>query len=275
MTREMKYFTLIFASFLACASSVMSARAITVKKAAPVATKETSATDTTASLVPTVLGLVGGIQQLNAQQKALTAECIPSSQEITFVDNTMKEWAKTGAMSAGDVQTALRRRPCNVASGGYAASVQIAAGTETNDICYDWFAGDGNEGMVWYRFPKVGRTTYCADGSLTCGEKDKKNASDIYELFNLIDFSEADYTKQEATMAARLITKIEKCSPAKLSAKKKAMWGEFLVDTIGNVGQSTNTGAIMQQVGALQQSGGGGIGALGSLGSVVGQFMDR
>ena len=74
-------------------------------------------------------------------------------------------------------------------------------------------------------------------------------------------------------MAAKLISKIEKCSYSKLNAKKKAMWGEFLVDTIGSVGQKTNTAAIMQTVGSVANS--GGMGALQSLGGIASQFMDR
>ncbi len=243
--------------------------AISIKKAAPVATQSTSMVDNTSSLVGTVLGLVGGIQQLNAQQKALTAECIPSAQEITFVDNTIKEWAKTGATTADEIEKTLRRSRCNVPS-GYEAAVQVAAGTDGAKICYNYWSGDGNTGMVWENFPKVGKATYCTDGSLSCSDKNKKTVSDIYDIFNLVDFSEADYTPSEATMAAKLIAKIEKCSHAKLSAKKKAMWGEFLVDTIGNVGQKTNTGAIMESVGGL--TGGGG---LSSLGAIATQFMDK
>lgn len=255
---------------MACLMAVPATAAVAIKKAAPVATQSTSMADNTGSLVGTVLGLVSGVQELNKQQRALTAECIPSSQEITFVNNTIKEWAKTGASTADEIKKTLRRDRCNIATGGYEAAVKVAAGTDGAKICYDYWAGEGNDGMVWENFPKVGKATYCTDGSLSCSEKNKKTVSDIYEIFNLVDFSEADYTPSEATMAAKLIAKIEKCSYAKLSAKKKAMWGEFLVDTIGNVGQKTNTGAIMQSVGGL--TGGGG---LSSLGAIASQFMDK
>ncbi len=249
---------------------VVSAGAVTIKKAAPVATQaETSSMSTASSLLPTVLSLVSGVQQLNKQQKELNAECMPSSAEIAFVDNTMKEWAKTGNSTADDMKKALKRERCSKANGGYAISVQASAGTDA-DICFDYFAGDGNAGMVWENFPKVGKATYCTDGSLSCAEKNKKTVSDIYEIFNLIDFSEADYTPAEATMAAKLIAKIENCSYAKLSAKKKAVWGKFLTDTIGNVGQSTNTATIMESVGGI--TGGGG---LSSLGAIATQFLDR
>lgn len=244
--------------------------AVSIKKAASVAPAETtSASATTASLVPTVLSLVSGIQQLNAAQKELTAECIPTSQEITFVDTTVKEWAKTGAMTAKEIEKKLDRKPC-AGGTGYEAAVRIAAGTEGSNICFDNYVGDSNKDMVWFQYPKVGSATYCSDGSMTCSDKNKKHASDIYDIFNLVDFTEADYTKSEATMAAKLIAKIETCSNAKLSAKKKAMWGEFLTNTISGVGQSTNTGAIMQSVQGITSGGG-----LSSLGAIASQFMDN
>ncbi len=246
--------------------------AVAVKKAAPVATTQSAASSgasTAASIVPAVLSLVSGVQQLTQQQKELTAECIPSSQEIAFVDNTMKEWAKTGVKTADEVQKELKRSRCSSAD-GYAHSVLMAAGTEADTICYNYFSGEGNKGMVWENYPKVGSTTYCADGSSSCSSKNKKNASDIYEIFNVIDFTEADYTAAEATMAAKLISKIEKCSTAKLNARKRQAWGNFLIETMGNVGQSTNTGAIMQSVSSISSGGG-----LSSRGAIASQFMDK
>ncbi len=266
--REMNKKLLSLICAFACLVSGGAMAAVTVKKAASVATQK-SDTSTTASLVPTVLGLVGNVKQLSSQQKALTTECVPSSAEITFVNNIMKEWARVGEMNVNDVQTALKRKPCNVATGGYAAAITRSAGTEFASICYDYFAGDGNDDQVWAGFPMAAVATYCADGSLSC--KNKETVSDIYEIFNLIDFSEADYTKTEATMAARLISKIENCSSARLSAKKKALWGEFLTNTVSGIGQKTNTTSIMDVAGSVAGGGGG----LSSLGTIVSQFADR
>ena len=260
-----------------CVATSVAQGAITIKKAAPVATKQASAMDAGASLIPTVLNLVGGIKQLNQQQKELTAECSPTAQELDFVNRTIKEWAKTGAATADEVETSLGMKRCTTGPvGGYQASVRVAAGVdESSIICYDYFAGSGNDNMVWAGFPMAVKTYYCADGSLTssCDEKDRREVSNIYDVFNLIDFAEADYTPTEATMAAKLIAKIEKCSYAKLNARKKAMWGDFLVETIGNVGQKTNTGAIMQTVSGVANT--GGVGALQSLGGIATQFLDR
>ena len=262
----------LFLVGIMCMVQSVAMGAVTIKKAAPVATKQTSVADTGASLVPTVLGLVGQVQQLNQKQKALTAECTPTSQEIAFVNSTVKEWAKTGAMTADEVQKSLDMRPCDSASGGYETSIRISSGiNEDARLCYDWF---DEKDMVWYQYPKVVLASYCSDGSLSgCAQKNKREVSNIYDVFNLIDFTEADYTATEATMAAKLISKIETCSYSRLNAKKKAMWGEFLVDTIGSVGQKTNTSAIMQTVSGTANS--GGMGALQSLGSIATQFMDR
>ena len=246
--------------------------AVAIKKAAPVTSQAASSSSTTASLAPTVLSLVSNVQQLTAKQKAMTTECVPSSTEISFVDNVVKEWAKTGAMTAEEVEKRLHMKRCGRGN-SYAVSVREATGTGMDDICYDVFSGTGNEGTVWYEFPKVSIVTYCDDGTDVC--KNKKTKSDIYEIFNLVDFGEADSTKQEATMAARLITKIDECSDSKLSQKKRAMWGEFLTTSIGSVGQKTSTATIMNTVGSMTKSGADLTGGLSSLGSVATQFLSK
>lgn len=239
--------------------------AITIHKAAPVAAQESSTSANTASLVPTVLNLIGTVQQLNAKQKELTAECIPSSQEITFVNNMVKEWAKTGTMNADEVSKRLGMQPCRVARGGYQNAVRIAADTDMEEmICYDYFAGDGNDGMPWAGFPMATTATYCSDGSLSCSGDNRVTVSNVYDIFNLIDFTEEDYYGQnEVTMAANLMNKIESCSNSRLSAKKRELWGEFLTTTINSLGQPTNSGSIMETVSSI--TGGGGLGSLGSL----------
>ena len=267
----MKKAVIAIAVMIPCMTTCVAMGAVTVKKAAPVATQAASSTSTTASLVPSVLNLVSNVQQLNAQQKELTSECMPSSAEISFVDNAVKEWAKTGAASAEDVQKQLKRRPCS-GGVGYENAVKDAVITGLDDICYDNF-DRGNEGMVWYGFPKVGKVTYCDDGSDVC--KNKKTKSDIYEIFNLVDFSYDDYTKSEATMAAKIISKIDNCSDAKLSQRKREMWGQFLTTTIGGVGQKTNTSTIMDTVGNITKSGTNLTGGLSSLGTITTQFLSK
>lgn len=252
------------------------AGAVTIKKAAPVATKQTSAKDAGASLVPTALNLISGVMQLNQKQKTLTAECIPSTQEITFVNNIVKEWAKTGAATAEEIEGAKMNgmKPCDSGS-SYESTVRVSADLGDDSlICYDVYV---EENTVWNGFPKAVSTYYCTDGSITgCGEKSRQHVSNIYDVFNLVDFTEADYTAQEAKMAGNLIAKIEQCSFAKLNARKKAMWGEFLVGTVGSLGQKTNTANIMETVSGMAGSlGGGGLQSLGALGSMVPQLLNK
>lgn len=269
----MKKILLIF-SAITVACPVVAHGAVAIKKAAPVAAKKTSTASSTGSLVPTVLGLVSAVKELNVKTRELTAECVPSAAEISFVNNTIKEWAKTGASTAAEAEKALGMKRCtNAHTGGYARSVEINAGEDDEFICTDWFGSDGDKGTVWYEFPMAAIATYCADGSIDCGKSQKKTVSNIYNIFNLIDFTDKDYTASEVKMASQLLSKIEKCSDAKLSATKRAMWGDFLVNTIGNVGQSTNTGAIMQSVGNISQSGLGG--GLSSLSGLATQFLDK
>lgn len=260
--------------FIGCAVMSQNAAmaAITITKAKPVATKQTSSVEAGASLLPTVMNLVGGIKQLSQQQKALTDECIPTSSEITFVNNTIKEWAKTGAKTAEEVEVALGMRPCGPGD-SYEFTVRMAEGADERDlICYDTYDASSADGMVWLGYPIAVSTYYCTDGSLSgCSNKNKKYVSNIYDIFNLIDFVEADYTAQEAKMASTLISKIENCSYAKISAKQRALWGDFLVSTMGNLGQKTNTGTILQTVSGVANSGGSG--ALQSLGSIATQFL--
>lgn len=250
--------------------------AVSIKKAAPVATQQTSKMDSATGLAGTALALVGGVMDLNKKVNEMSVECQPKSDEITFVNNMIKEWAKTGAANSKDVQNSLKRKPCSVSSGvgGYQEAVEDAVLLGKTEICYDSFKSAGDKGMVWYEFPRVGTAKYCDDGTKSCG-KNQKTVSDIYEIFNLIDFTEADYTKKEAETAAKIIAKTEKCSTARLSQAKKAMWGEFLTQSIGNMGQKTSTASIMDTVNSVVGSGGGAMGSLSSIGSFITNTMNK
>ncbi len=266
----MKKTLAIFIAAMQCVMATTAMAAVSIKKAAPVETKQADKLSSATSLLPTVINLVGTVQQLKAQQKALTDECVPTTAEINFVDKMMKEWAKTGEMSADQVMSQLGRSRCEDAN-GYAARVRSYAGTGVDDaLCFNYFSGAGNSGMIWENYPKVGIVTdLCSDGTTVC--RDKETKSDIYDIFNLITFTQDDYVgKDEITMAGKLMDKIEKCSYSKLSARKKEMWGEFLTTTMGTIGQKQNTGNIMQMVSGITSSGGGG---LSGLGSIATQFL--
>ena len=274
----MKKFLLIFVGGFVAMQNADAA--VAIKKAAPVATKQTSAKDMGASLLPTVINLVSGVQQLNQKQKALSAECVPTSQELNWVNTMIKEWAKTGAANADEVERSMSgMKPCG-STESYETSVRLAADTdETDFICYDIFDSSADQDTVWHGFPMASKAYYCTDGSISgCKDKNRVDVSNIYDVFNLIDFSESDYTASELTMASKLMAKIENCSNAKLSAKKRAMWGEFLTGTISSMGQKTNSGNIIQAVSGVVPSlgaGGGFGGAMQSLTGIAGQFLSQ
>lgn len=250
--------------------------AITVKKAASVAKKETSVQNVGGSLLPTALTLFQTVQQLNQQQQELSAECEPTTQEINWVNNMIKEWAKAG----GSLQSGAKvggMVPCGGGSISYRDSIENNVRFD-GEICYDRFESEADKSTVWFEYPKASIATYyIVDGEYqdTGKAKDKKVASNIYDVFNLIDFNTQDYTADEAAMANKLTAKLEKCAPAKLQAKKAAMWGDFVMNAVGGIGQKTNTGSIMETVSGLVTSGGGMGGALQSLGGVATQLLDK
>ena len=254
--------------------------ALTVVKAPTVTAQKTSPQTAGASLIPTVTNLISGVQALSQKQKALTGECVPTSSEISWVNNMIKEWAKTGAMTAEEAEKAMPMERCTDGpTGGYEESARLAADTDDIDfLCFDYFGGSSDKGTVWENFPMASKGYYCTDGSVgRCSEKNKKEVSNIYDVFNLIEFTEKDYTEEEYSMASKLMAKIENCSNAKISAKKRALWGEFLNSTIGSLGQKTNSANIMDVVQSVAGSVGGGNGGfnLQSLSGVAGQLFQQ
>ncbi len=275
----MKKILLFFVMAVFAAQNAAFSAVSIVKKAAPVATKQVEKTNIGASLVPTVMNLVSGVQALSQKQKALSAECVPTSSEISWVNNMVKEWAKTGAMTAEEAEKAMPMGRCTDGpTGGYEESARLAADTDDIDfLCFDYFGGSGDKGTVWENFPMATKGYYCTDGSVSgCSEKNKKEVSNIYDVFNLIDFVQADYTASEWATASKLMAKIENCSNAKISARKRALMGEFLNSAIGSIGQKTNSASIMDVVqGVAGSVGGGGSFNLQSLTGVAGQLFQQ
>lgn len=250
--------------------------AIAIKKAAPVATQQKSGVESATSLLPTVMNLVSGVQQINQQTQALTVECVPTNQEIADVNALVKEWAKTGSMSAQEAFNSLGVSNCSSTGSSYESLIRsFGDDLDSNLMCFDSFTGKENDNMIWKGYPKAAKTYYCSDGGIDqCSEKNKVYITNMYEIFNLIDFSEQDYTESEAKLASKLMSKIENCSPVRLSAKKRALMGNFVISAIGNMGQKTNTGAIMDVVGSVANSSGSGAGGmLQSLGGIATQFL--
>lgn len=264
-----------FVALVLCMTAGSAMGAVAIKKAAPVTTQESSVSNATGSLVPSVLTLVTQVQELNSKQRALDAECEPSSAEIEAVNNLIKEWAKTGSVTDEEAFRRLGKSRC-LNNDTYAASVSRFAATDIGSVCYESFGASDSQ-MVWYHFPKASKATYCPDGSPTsqCG-KNVKTTSNVYEVFDLIDFGPADYVRSDnATMVAKLMDRADRCSDVKIDKKKKQMWGEFLTTAMGNVGKKTDTAAIMQTVSNITQNGGSLNSGLSSLGSIASQFIEK
>lgn len=245
------------------------------KKAAPVAQQDTSTSTTSvgASMLPTALSLVQGVMQLSQQQKALTAECYPTNSEINFVNNLVKEWANAGGANPVASSVSGNRTTYNtgIACDGEKYEDSVLRRARFPDggskICWEVFSPTEARGAVWAGYPKATVTSlYCPDGTYNCSENKKVKSSNMWDLFALIDFGDADYTKSEASQAAALRQKVDKCSDAKLLAQKKAAVGNFITGTISNLGQPTNTGSVMEMVtGIMGQKGVGGVGGLANI----------
>ena len=89
----------------------------------------------------------------------------------------------------------------------------------------------------------------------------------------MINFDNQDYTRSEASQAVALLQKATNCSGNKLAAKRLESFGTFIKSNIANVGQSTNTGNVMDAVsGLVNQSGLSGVGGLANIAT---QFLDK
>ena len=242
----MKKVLFIFVAFV-CTLTTVSQAAVNIKKAAPVAAKKTEAVESATSLLPTVIGLVTSVKALSAQQQQLSADCAPTSDEITTVNELVKEWAKLGESTKDSAVSGLGYL-CN---GSYSEHLRI---DDSDEMCYENFHSSADEGTVWYGFPKVSSGQKCQDGnSSKCS-----TVSNIYDIFGRIPFNEDDYTKSEAKKVAKLKEKAERCAPAKLAAAKRELYGSFLTQALGTVGQSTGaagTSSVLEMVSSLGGSG--------------------
>jgi len=250
---------IIFALLFVYAALPAHSSAPAIKKADAVAVqkKEVGGVMESNSLVPTALGLVSGVMQLNQQMKTLTGECIPTRAELDFVSNMMKEQAKAGK----DFSSFWKgnRTRCDSGGNSFKNSAEMAANTKGISPCVAvWNNSTADKGMIWQDVPKASEAKICKkNGGVNCTAKDEESVSDIYEIFGLIEFGPSDYLPGEAALAAKLIEKNDRCSDAKLNAKKREMWGGFIMQTAGGLGQKQDLGGVMGTVSGIMQQGGG------------------
>ncbi len=233
---------------------------VTVKKSAAVATKKADKMASATSLLPGVIGMISNVQALRAQQQQMAAECAPTSTELETVNSLVKEWAKTGEVDWQSAVSGLGE-PClfvagddfekNKDSSAYGYYVEL----NPDDVCYVQFGEPKvDKGMVWNGFPKATSAKVCLDGN----NKNCKYVSNIYDIFSRIPFTEADYTKSELSKVAKLIEKSEKCAPEKLKAAKRELYGGFLTQTLGSIGQTSGAAGTPDIINAVSAMGGSG-----------------
>lgn len=258
---------------ITCMMPVASMAAVTIKKAAPVAAKQTDKMASATSLLPTVIGLVGSVKSLSAQQQQLSSDCAPTSDEVNTVNSLVKEWAKIGDTNAGSAVSGLGDEPCSADknnSGG--AYERFLEDHDDGDTCYETFSASADEKTVWEGFPKVSSGKKCDENGKNC-----KYMSNIYDVFARIPFADEDLTKSELSKITKLKEKSERCAPGKINAAKRELYGNFLVQTLGSVGQTTGaagTGSVLEAVSSM--GGSGNIKSmLPSLGSMATQMLDK
>ena len=253
---------------LVCSVVYSSQAAVTIKKAASVATKKADTVESATSLLPTVIGLVSSVKALSAQQQQLSADCAPTSDEINTVNELVKEWAKLGETTAASAVSGLGRE-CN---DSFATHVEY---DDDDEMCYETFHDTtADSGTVWDGFPKVSSAQKCEENfkNKTC-----TTVSNIYDIFGRLPFTDDDYTKSEAKKVANLKDKAQRCAPAKIAAAKRELYGGFLTQTLSSVGQSSGAAGTASVLEAVSSMGGSGDikSMLPSLGTMATQMFDK
>lgn len=276
-----------FLSFLMCLficseslNAFAAVKSYTPKKAQAVSVKEDglSSSGLGASLLPGVIGLATNVIQINKEQKELSAKCEPTSREVDFVNKMVKEWAMAGAVNP----LSSNDKKCNTTGDvdTYKTWVRdnYESANDESEMCFEIFKETGDkEDAVWNGFPKASLTEYCSDGSdySDCSSGSKRKATNMWALFNMIDFTEKDYTVEELTQAKSLLEKVENCSTGKLAAKKREAFSGLVMDSINNMGTQTNanTGSVMEMVSGLATQ--KGVGGIGGIANMATQFLGK
>lgn len=245
---------MIVAPSLSFGAVVVNKQSSVVKKAAPVETQSSGGLgggiQSAASLLPSVIGLVQDVQKLKKDQQQLGAGCTPSTTDINTVNDLVKEWAKINDTIVDNTWSGLGE---DVGNSTYKNCME----SQDKNGCYETFPAAG---YVWDGFPKA------SYAKLSSG----KDVSNIYLVLNKLPFGPEDYTKSEASKIKNLMDKADRCAPGTISKKKKELWGNFLVGTIGKVGTATNTAGVTDVMGMAQTLGTSG--GAGGVSSVLSSF---
>jgi hypothetical protein len=206
------------------------------------------------------LGLVANVMATNAHLAALSASCRPSSSEVTWVNNMVREYAKAGGPRPTDITL------CG-AAGESGAFKLFVEGDSGKSLCYEIFAGTSHAGMIWAGYPMASEACRCkprGECGTSCKDTDREYKSNIYEVFATVEsyFSEADFLANEASTLATFRRKAEECAPGRLAAQRQSMWTNLALGAAGSLGQRQGVPSTMESVGAIMgaSAGGGGIG---------------
>lgn len=274
-------FFIAFVCVMPCASwGAVNVKSSGVKKAAPVATKQADKMESVTSLLPTVINLVGGLQNLNKQQQQLTADCAPTSSELQLVNDLVKEWAKTGVTTAAVARGsgAVSCKTGNSENNDFGESNESTYENfindhDTKETCIETFSTESSENTIWYGFPKASS----AKKYDVNNKKNYKNISNIYDVFSMITFGEEDYTVSEAAKIAQFKAKAERCAPAKIKVKQAELYTGFVKQTLGNIGKTSGAAGTASVLDTVSSMGGSGnvSSVLPSLGSMATQLFDK
>ena len=248
--------------------------AVSVKKASSVTKKTAEPVETATSLLPTVVGLVGGVKNLQNQTKDLTADCTPSSDDIQTVNNLVKEWAKIDDTDAARATYGIS--VCNDSDKSYGYEDFLRNSADKGQECYELFAASGDSGKIWENFPKASKGQICSE----TGNKKKNKCETVTNLYTVLDkipFSEADLTKSEVSKIANLKQKAEHCAPAKVALAKAGLVSNFVMDALGTVGQKSGASGTAGILEAVSSMGGNGNiqSMLPALQQAGGSLLDR
>ena len=260
----------LFFSFCLCLSGA--GAAVTINKAPSVKSqpKQDTATALTAnSLIGTAIGLVGSVQSMKQQQLALAAGCAPSSSDVTFVNEMVKEYAKTGKEKASEMINRL------LPNGNSPHCKFIdTAGVKGGKVCYSTYDATSDDSEIWSGYPKAESDRKCPPEKQDCADKDKKYYSNVYEIYNAMGWSDEDLLPNEVSNHSRIMAKMEECSPEILKRKNQELQGQLITGALGGIGQKQNTAGTMVGVSSLVQGmGGGGGGVVSGLSGLGTQML--
>lgn len=278
MKKLIAFLTIMFCVMPGVSLGAVNVKSSGIKKASPVATKKADKMESVTSLLPTVIGMVGAVKSLSAQQQQLSADCAPTSSEIELVNDLVKEWAMVSTTTAEAAVSGLGG-PCNQDKptdnnySNYKTYKETFFDDPEKADCYESFSSSYDKNTVWLGFPRVSSASVCEyDDSSDC-----KNMSNIYDIFARIPFSKEDYTKSEAEAIAQLTAKAERCAPSKIKAAKRELYAGFVTQTLSSIGQSSGAAGTSSVLEAVSSMGGSGNvqSMLPSLGSMATQLFDK